>query len=409
MEFGMMRKTIYLFFFPLVLFGSNIDLGVDVFFKEGFDSKLQGKKIGLITNQTGVDSSQTLTKSLFVESKKINLIALFAPEHGIDGKIHAGKAVSDEKQNQIPIYSLHGKTRRPTDEMLKGIDILLFDVQDIGIRPYTYSSTLFYVMEEAKKKNIQIIVLDRPNPMGGEIVDGPMLDEKFRSFIGYINVPYCHGMTIGELACYFNEKYKIGCNLEVIKMKGWKRDMSFRDTGLVWIPTSPNIPEADTPFYCATTGLIGELDLVNIGIGYTLPFKIVGAPWIDAELFSKTLNDQKIPGVQFTPIHYKPFYGSCKEKECHGVKIHITSHRNFHPLLTQSFIIGILKTLYPNEVIERLKAQPKEKMALFNKAYGSDAAFNHLLNEKFATWKLIEHQKEEREDFIKERAKYLLY
>ncbi len=404
-----MRKTIYLFFFPLLLSASKIELGVDIFFKEGYEIKLEDKKIGLITNQTGVNSSLIPTRSLFLDSKKLQMIALFAPEHGIDGKIHAGKNVKDGVEKEIPIFSLHGKTRRPTDEMLKGIDVLLFDIQDIGIRPYTYASTLFYVMEEAKKKNIEVIVLDRPNPMGGEIVDGPMLEEKFRSFIGYINVPYCHGMTIGELALYFNEIYKIGCKLEVVKMKGWKREMNYKDTGLVWIPSSPNIPECDTPFYCATTGLLGELDLVNIGIGFTLPFKIVGAPWIDAEVFAKTLNLQKIPGVQFTPIHYKPFYGSYKEKDCHGAKIHITNHRDFHPLLTQSFIIGILKTLYPEEVVERLKNQNADKIGLFNKAYGSDAAFNHLLKEKFATWKLIEHQKDEREVFIKNREKFLLY
>jgi uncharacterized protein YbbC (DUF1343 family) len=241
------------------------------------------------------------------------------------------------------------------------------------------------------------------------MVDGPMLEEKFRSFIGYINIPYCHGMTMGELALFFNTEYKVHCKLTVVPMKGWKREMTFKETGLAWIPTSPNIPEHDTPYFCATTGLLGELDLVNIGIGYTLPFKIVGAPWIHAEQFAAALNQQKIPGVTFTPIHYTPFYGSLKNIECHGVKIHITNLALYRPLIVQSFIIGLLKTLYPEKVTTKLKGLTEQKKDLFNKAHGSDAAYNFLLTEKFATWKLINHHKEERQSFLEKRNKYLIY
>jgi uncharacterized protein YbbC (DUF1343 family) len=405
----MVRNLILSFSLSLFLSAAPVELGIDRFFKDGYAKELEGKRIGLITNQTGVDADLKSTVKLFLEHKNFQVTAFFAPEHGLDGKIYAGVEVKHAVQKEIPVFSLHGKTRRPTVAMLKTIDALVFDIQDVGIRPYTYASTLFYVMEEATKLSIPVIVLDRPNPMGGLMVDGPMLEESFRSFIGYINVPYCHGMTIGELARFFNAEYKIGCKLTVVPMKGWRRSMTFKETGLSWIPTSPNIPESDTPYYCATTGLLGELELVNIGIGYTLPFKIVGAPWINADLFAKALNEQKIPGVTFTPIHYTPFYGSLKNIECHGVNIHITNLPLYRPLVTQSFLLGLLKTLYPEKVTAKLKALPPQKKELFNKAHGSAAAYNFLLTEKFATWKLINHHKTERATFLETRYKYLMY
>ena len=208
----------------------------------------------------------------YLRKKGVFLKALFSPEHGLTGLAYSWEKVKDHKEDGIPVYSLHGETRRPTAAMLKDLDVLIYDIQDIGVRPYTYISTLFYSMEEAAKRHMQFVVLDRPNPINGHMIDGPMLEEQWRSYIGYINIPYCHGMTIGELAEYFNAEYKIGCNLKVVAMEGWSRDMTFKDTGLHWVPTSPHIPEAETPLFFATTGLIGELNIVNIGIGYTLPF-----------------------------------------------------------------------------------------------------------------------------------------
>jgi uncharacterized protein YbbC (DUF1343 family) len=230
-------------------FAKVVDLGVDVFFHEGQAERLKGKKVGLITNHTGVNSDLVPTYEAFINNKQgFELVALFAPEHGFRGEAYADQACEDIPNFKgIPVYSLYGKTRRPSDKMLSGIDILIYDIQDVGSRSYTFISTLFLVMEEAAKKKIQVIVLDRPNPMGGLIVDGPMLQEKWRSFIGYVNVPYCHGMTIGELSIFFNHEYKIGCDLKVIPMRGWKRDMLFNDTHLHWVPTSPYIPEADSP------------------------------------------------------------------------------------------------------------------------------------------------------------------
>lgn len=386
----------------------KIRLGVDCFFEDGHDLKLKGKNVGLITNHTGVDAKLTLTSDLFMkQGAPFKLVALFSPEHGLSGSSHAFEKIKNSKLGKVPVYSLHGETRRPTSEMLKGLDVIVYDIQDIGVRPYTYATTLFYAMEEAAKNKIEVVVLDRPNPMSGLLIDGPMLEEKFRSFIGYVNVPYCHGMTIGELAHFFNEEYKLGCKLKVIPMKGWLRNMEFKDTGLKWIPPSPHIPESDTPFYCATTGMLGEIDLVNIGVGYTLPFKVVGASWIDADKFAKALNDQKLPGVHFTPFHYKPFYGSYKGVECHGVLIVIDNPRTYKPLKVQFALLGILKSLYPKKFEKSFSEIGDQKKRLFCLASGSSDVWSILQTEKYATWKLIEVDKDKRTSFIKKREKYL--
>ena len=302
---------------------AKIQLGVDVFFQEERYHALKGKKVALLTNQTGVDGHQRPTLELLQQvEKEFKIVSLFCPEHGLTGISHNAEHVAHRKEGKLTCYSLHGTHRRPTAEMLKNIDVIIYDIQEIGCRSYTYATTLYYVMEEAAKKNIEVIVLDRPNPLGGIIVDGPMLKEKNRSFLGYINVPYCHGMTIGELARFFNEEYKVKCKLKVIPLKGWRRDMTYQETGLAWTPTSPQIPEADTPFFYPATGLLGGLQLVSIGIGYTLPFKVVGAPWIDSKAFANALNEQDLKGVKFLPFHFKPFFGPYKNEECHGVRIH---------------------------------------------------------------------------------------
>ena len=378
------------------------------FFKEGFANTLKNKKIGLITNHTGVNRELKSTIDLFKDAQEFSLVALFAPEHGLNGSAYASEKLPHSAKT-IPIYSLHGETRRPTEQMLKGIDTLVFDMQEVGCRSYTFASTLFYVMEEAAKKNISVVVLDRPNPINGIIVDGPMMKEELRSFIGYVNVPYCHGMTIGELARFFNAEYKIGCDLKIVSMRGWKRTMSFKDTGLPWVPTSPYIPEPDTPFFYASTGILGMLELVNIGIGYTLPFKIVGAPWINAVNFAKQLNNQKLPGVKFLPFYFRPFYGAYKGKDCQGVKIIITSTLEYHPVAVQSLLLGMLKTLYPKQVDSRLAGINAAKKKSFCQVCGNREMWNLLLSDRYVAWKLIPFQQTEREAFLKIREKYLLY
>jgi uncharacterized protein YbbC (DUF1343 family) len=403
-------------FSPLVFFvyslqAAPVTLGIDQLFTQAYEAVLRGKRIGLITNHTAVNerlkTTIELMKSHAIEGQ-YTLTALFAPEHGLTGAYYADDPIQDEIDiDGIPIYSLHGTTHRPTPKMLNDINLLVYDIQDIGCRSYTYISTLFYVMEEAAKAHIPVLVLDRPNPMGGLTVDGPMLKDQWRSMVGYINVPYCHGLTIGELARYFNGEYQINCDLTVIPMKGWTRDMIFNDTGLTWIPTSPHIPEANTVFYYPTTGLLGELQIVNIGVGYTLPFKIVGAPWINAVQFAQQLNAQRFPGVHFHPFYYRPFFGRFAHQNCQGVLILITHPKSYLPVTTQYLLIGMLKSLYPQAFQQALEANP-HRQGMFNKVNGTDEVYRILKEEKYITWKLKELHQKERQNYLKKRATYLI-
>lgn len=407
--------------YPLILFFlllTNIthgqplvEVGLDRIFTPSFSSIIQGKKVGLITNHTAVNQELASSVSVFKKQNKklFTLVALFGPEHGIHGNGYAEEKMAHQKDpDGIPIYSLHGKTRRPTKKMLQGINTLVFDIQDIGARSYTYISTLFYAMEEAAKEGITVVVLDRPNPINGVVIDGPMLDDSCRSYVSYINVPYCHGMTVGELAQYFNQEYKIGCKLFVVPMKGWKRTMSFSDTGLAWIPTSPHIPEAETPLYYPATGILGELQMVNIGVGYTLPFKCVGAPWIKADEYAAALNKQHFPGVQFHPFHFRPFFGRFAKKECHGVLIIVTDKTTFQPVSTQYLLIGILKSLYPKQFATALIASSDRKR-MFDKVNGTKQIYHILQTEQYVAWKLKQVHEERRKAFAKKRKPYLLY
>jgi uncharacterized protein YbbC (DUF1343 family) len=408
-----MLKRVCLFFLVYIsgLGAAKVQLGVDVFFDQQEYHTIKNKRIGLVINQSSTNSRLESTLDVFKRhAGEYRIVALFSPEHGLSGAGYAGEKIKHSKDKDgVVIYSLYGATRRPTKQMLKNIDVLIFDIQEIGSRSYTYASTLYYIMEEAAKQRIPVIVLDRPNPMNGVTVDGPMLSKEFRSFLGYVNVPYCHGMTIGELARFFNAEYKVGCDLKVIKMRNWQRAMSYKDTGLPWLPTSPYIPEADTPFYYASTGILGELGIVNIGIGYTQPFKIVGAPWIDAHKFAKQLNDQKFPGVKFHPYFFKPFYGVYQNEECQGVKIIISNHTAYRPLAVQYLILGMLKSLYPKKVDSLLSKVDPSKKKLFCQVNGNKEMLDWVSNEKYIVWKLIKFNEEERQQFLKKRDAYLLY
>lgn len=390
---------------------TKVTVGIDRLMQEEYAHLLKGHKIGLITNHTAISRSFKSTTDILKANaalKNYELIALFAPEHGIKGAEAASQMIDDLKDtDELPIYSLHGKTRRPTDEMLKEITLLIFDIQDIGSRSYTYITTMFYAMEEAAKHKIPFLVLDRPNPINGITVDGPLLEEKWRSFLGYISIPYCHGMTVGELALFFNAEYKVGCQLDVIPMKGWKRQMSFQETGLQWIPTSPYIPESITPFYYPTTGIIGELKFVNIGIGYTLPFKLVGAPWINADQFASRLNAQHFKGVHFEPFYYCPMYGRYAKEECQGVLIQITDPLLFKPVSTEYLLLGMLKGLYPEKFQEAI-ATIKQNKATFCKLNGTEEVYRIIVEEKNVVWKLCALQNKDRELFMQKRRKYLL-
>ena len=388
----------------------KIQLGADRLFEDVNLALLTGKRVGILTNQTGLDSQLRSTAQRLIDGQgPYQIVAVFSPEHGLKGGFHAGEITTEVKIGHIPCYSLHGKHKRPTDQMMKGIDVIVCDMQDVGARCYTYMTTLYYMMEEAAKLKIEVIVLDRPNPMGGVIVDGPMLHEEEKSFFGHINIPYCHGMTIGELAKFFSREYHVGCKLKVIPMVGWKREMRYFDTGLIWTPTSPQIPEDDTPTYYPATGPLGELELVNIGVGYTLPFKVVGAPWIDADQMAEALSKQKLPGVKFLPFHYKPFFGPYKLQECHGVRLVVTDVTLFRPVTAGYLMMGTLKSLYPKEVVKRLKNTPESKKKTFCRINGTSAVLDLFLNEQYPGWKMASIDLDERKAFLEKRKQYLLY
>lgn len=406
-----------LFFFLLLLpplelasVSPKVVLGIDMLLKGTYGHLLKNKRVGILANHTSVNGQLENSVDLLIrysKQERFTITAFFAPEHGLSGSSHASAFIEDGVAGaNIPVYSLHGKTKRPTKEMLDRIDVLIFDIQDIGSRSYTYVNTLFFAMEEAAKWKKRVIVLDRPNPINGITVDGPMLHDPWRSIVGYINVPYCHGMTVGELARFFNEEYRIGCDLHVISMEGWDRRMTFADTGLTWLPTSPQIPEDSTPWFYPATGILGELQIVSIGVGYTLPFKIVGAPWIDGERFAKHLNDQKLPGVRFHPFHFQPFFGKFAKEECHGVLISITDHSQFLPVTTQYVLIGILKSLYPAKFQAALQALSHRK-EMFCKVNGNEEIYRILKEEPYVAWRLRSFEQKERGIFLENRKKYL--
>lgn len=404
----MIAKTLLLLLITACLSAESVKVGC-----ECIDYSLfRKKRVGLITNHTAINSKMQLTVDVLKENSKkydFALVTLFAPEHGIHGGIHQEKEVKESHYSGIPVVSLYnnGAPKRLTPENLKAIDLLVYDIQDIGSRSYTYATTLYYAMESAAQSGTHVVVLDRPNPINGLTIDGPMLDPKWRSPVSYINVPYCHGMTIGELAQFFNGEYKIGCRLTVVKMEGWKREMSFADTGLTWVPTSPQMPEATTALYYPTTGILGELQMVNIGIGYSLPFKVIGAPWIDAELFSQSLNKQNFPGVYFKPFHYSPFWGRFAQKECQGVLIIVHDPKIYKPVTTQYLLIGILKSLYPKQFKEALEASQSRK-EMFCKVNGTEEVYRLVKEVKHIVYELKGLHEKERAAFLPIRNKYLI-
>lgn len=312
---------------PAVPVAANMPLqtGLEVLMAEDF-KRLQGKKIGVVCNHTAVDRKYRHLVDLMVE-KKLDIVALFGPEHGIRGDVDEGvSGSSKDAKTGLTVYSLYDykvpkETRfRPTTEMLQGIDTLVFDIQDIGSRYYTYITTLGYVMEEAAKRKIKVLVLDRPNPIGGQLVEGPDLDLKFSSLAAYHNMPISHGMTIGELALLFNAERKIGADLEVVKMTNWTRDTLFDQTGLPWLNPSPNMRSARQAWLYAGVGFLEVLP-ISVGRGTDTPFELIGAPWLDATAVAAELNARKLPGVSFVPTQFTPTTREFKGELCNGIQI----------------------------------------------------------------------------------------
>ena len=330
----------------------KVKLGIDVLEERGFDI-LKGKRVGLITNPTGVSQDLRSTVDILFEAPEVELVALYGPEHGVRGNFAAGDKIDDaaDPVTGVIAYSLYGKHRAPTEESLKNVDVLVFDIQDIGCRSYTYISTMGYCMEAAAKYGKEFVVLDRPNPLTGNIVEGATVKDGFHSGVSAYKIPYVHGLTIGELAQVYNEegllKDKLKCDLTVVPMKGWKRKMAWDDTGLTWVPSSPHIPEGNTPPYYVATGILGELYKLNIGIGYTTPFKCYAAEWMDAQELADEMNALGLEGVTFRPVAYQPFYGADEGKQVQGVQIHITDFRKVELMYLQFRFMEVHNKLYP--------------------------------------------------------------
>lgn len=389
----------------------KVEVGIDVLAANNFRG-LEGKRVGLITNQTGVSSSGRSTVEILKAAPNVNLVALYAPEHGVYGAELAGDHVASSRDARtgLPVFSLYGDTRKPTPAMLQGIDVLIYDIQDIGCRSYTYISTLGLAMEAAGEANIEFFVLDRPNPLGGNRVEGMPLDPKFRSFVGQWDIPYVYGLTPGELARMINAQKWIvkRPKLTIVPMRGWYRTMYWEDTGLPWVPTSPHIPTAETSFFYVITGLVGEGMPINHGIGYTLPFQLLGRDDFNAFNLADTLNGLKIQGVYFRPAFYKPFYGSLKDKMCQGVQIILTDKDQVNLSNLSVMLLEQVQKFTGGRFFTKEVAPTTKGPSLFDKVAGGDALRRHFSEGKLAA-ELIASWQPSLEAFRKLREPYLIY
>ena len=338
----------------------KVQTGLDVLEAQKF-APLRNKHVGLITNHTGVDSQGRSTADLLSHAPGVHLVALFSPEHGLAGRNDEKVASSKDAATGLPIFSLYGETQRPTDEMLKGIDALVFDVQDAGVRFYTYTTTMGYCMEEAAKHKIAFYVLDRPNPVSGNIVEGPMLDADKTSFTAYFPLPVRYGLTIGELAQFFNAENHINCDLHVIAMKNWHRNYFFESTGVRWIPPSPNLRTLKGAVLYPGIEILQSAG-VSVGRGTETPFEEFGAPWINGEEVAAALNERHLAGVQFKNQPFIPVTGLYSGQRCGGVGIRITDRPAVRAMRVGLEISATLRRLYPD------KFDPEKLMVLIGNA-----------------------------------------
>ncbi|MBQ6459194.1 MAG: DUF1343 domain-containing protein [Exiguobacterium sp.] len=378
----------------------KVELGVDRLMEN--PEILKGKRVGLITNPTGINAERTSIVDLFDQSDDFELTALYGPEHGVRGDAQAGSTVSSyiDDVTGLPVYSLYGATKKPTAEMLQDVDVLVFDIQDVGTRYYTYIYTMAYAMEAAAENDIPFVVLDRPNPQGGLRVDGPVLDPDYSSFIGLYPIPLKHGMTVGELARLFNTEYQIQADLEVVKMKGWKRSMMYEDTGLPFVMPSPNMPTTDTVNVYPATGLFEGTNLSE-GRGTTKPFQLIGAPYIKAHDYANELNELELPGVAFRAASFTPTFSKHAGKLTHGVEVYVTDPARFESTRTGIAMIQTAHDMYPDD-FEFLANDFITKLT--GNAYVKD-----MILEGAPLEDILMKIENERDAFLPIRKEYLLY
>ena len=420
-----MRKLFLSFLSISLLFATSIPgkakeplvkPGVEVLRESGFQ-RLIGKRVGLVTNPSGVDSQLRSTIDILFDAPEVNLVALYGPEHGVRGDVYAGGAVIDtiDEKTGLPVYSLYGATRKPTKEMLKGIDVMVYDIQDVGARSYTFISTLGLVMEACAAEGVEVMVLDRPNPLGGHKIEGCYVEQPFNSFVSQYKIPYVYGLTVGELAEMINEEgmnrgqkgnqKPVKCKLWVVPMEGWTRDMLYEDTGLPWILPSPNIPFKDTPLYYASSGICGELyGFMNIGVGYTLPFQVFGATWLDPEKLKDRLESYDLPGVAFRTIWFKPFSGSAKGQLVGGLQFFFTEYEAARITEIQFYVIQAVAELYPDKkAFEIINGY-----GLFDKVCGTDYV-RLQLSKTYKVKDILDYWRKDEQAFRALSQKYHIY
>ena len=348
-------RTLHRILLPLIpilmsastVVAARVQTGLDVLEAQKF-APLKGKRVGLITNHTSLDAQGRSAARLLLRAPGVTLAAVFSPEHGLLGRADEKVASSRDPETGVPVYSLYGDTLRPTDEMLKGIDALVFDIQDAGVRFYTYTTTMAYCMEEAAKRGIAFYVLDRPNPIGGEIVEGPVLDTDKTSFVGYFPLPVRYGLTIGELAQLFNAENHIGCDLHVITMRRWHRNYFHENTGVRWVPPSPNLRTMKGAVLYPGLEILQNAD-VSVGRGTQAPFEQFGATWMSGDEVAAELNARNLPGLRFASTQFIPVSGPFRGQRCGGVAIRITDRRAVRSMRMGIEIADVLKKRYPKQ------------------------------------------------------------
>lgn len=401
----------YLLLLMVLPMQAQVKTGIEVLRDKNFEP-LTGKRVGLITNPTGVDKNLKSTVDILAEADNFELIALYGPEHGVRGNYSAGDLVGNDydPKTGIPMFSLYGSTRKPTPDMLEDIDILIYDIQDIGSRSYTYISTMGLAMEAAAENDIEFMVLDRPNPLGGYKFEGPLVEEGFESFVSQFPIPYVHGFTVGELATFLNNEGlladSVKAKLSVIKMKGWERRMAFEHTGLPWVMSSPHIPQYQSAYFYPVSGILGELYTINIGVGYTLPFQLFGAPWIeDPETLAENLNNLKLPGVMFRPVHYRPYYTELKGQDLGGVQVHIPYILKTDLSIIQFYVMQEIYKLYPEFNVFELAP---DRLEMFDKVCGTDK-IRKTFEKRFKVEDILDLWTEQTESFGKRAKPYFMY
>ena len=397
-----------LLIFTASVSAAKVQTGIEVLRANGF-KLLEGKRVGLTTNPTGVDSNLKSTIDILWEAENVNLVALYGPEHGVRGNVHAGDVVDNEvdKKTGLKMYSLYGKTKKPNKEMMDEIDVMVYDIQDNGCRSYTYISTMGMLMEACIEHGKELIVLDRPNPLGGEKIEGCLVEEGYISFVSQFKIPYLYGQTPGELALYLNATdYENKCKLTVVEMKGWERDMTWDETGLEWIVASPHVPHGQSAVFYPVTGIFGEFGYISIGVGYTLPFEVMGAPWISADTLAEAMNALELPGLEFRPIYYKPYYSTFQGELCQGVQIHILDYKKARLSEVQFLVVQELMRLWPEKDWFQLCNQ--KRFGMFDKVCGTNK-IREMFGKRYQWEDIREYWYKDVEAYREASSKYYLY